>query len=686
MRILSVDDKQENLYLLEALFKGHGFEVDSVANGAEALEALAARPYDLVLSDILMPVMDGFELCRRVKSDPRWRIMPFVFFTATYTGPQDEALALKIGASRFVQKPCEPDLLMSIIQDVLTSSQEVVIPSVVEPAPEQEVLKLYNQRLIRKLEQKMLQLEQEVLARQKAEESIRQSEKNYRLLFSSIRDAILVSDTSRSIMNCNQAFVDLFGYLLEEIAGRSTRLLYETDAEFQRLGQEIQSLADQPANTYTTRFSKKDGSVFPAEVNLFLLRDEEGIFSGFIALIRDITEQARAEERQKLLESQLLQAQKLESIGRLAGGVAHDYNNMLSVILGNAQIALNRIGPDSEVRDYLQQIVDAAHRSASMTRKLLGFARKQTISPRLLDLNETVAGMLKMLRRLIGEDIVLTWRPYPQVLPVLIDPSQVDQLLANLCVNARDAIEHGGVITIETGMVTVDGTTSARHAGTRPGEYVTLVVNDTGCGMDAQTLGQIYEPFFTTKEQEKGTGLGLAMVYGVVQQNRGFIEVVSKPGGGTTFTIFLPGDFRQRSEVGEAIAGTIPGGQGEIILLVEDEPALLNVTTGMLTSLGYTVLQAAKPSDAIILAQTEPRGIQLLLADVIMPEMNGHELAMLLQTYFPQMQCLYMSGYTDSNILTQGIHLPEGCLLHKPFALGDLALAVQQALRAPAPI
>ena len=526
----------------------------------------------------------------------------------------------------------------------------------------------------------MLQLEREVLARQKAEESIRQSEKNYRLLFNSIRDAILVSDTSRTIMNCNQAFTDLFGYTLDEAAGRSTRLLYETEADFQRLGEEIQLLAGRPGNIYTARFTKKDGRVFPAEINLFLLRDEEGVFSGFIALMRDITENIRAEERQKLLESQLVQAQKLESIGRLAGGVAHDYNNMLSVILGNAQIALNKIGPESVAREYLQQIVEAAQRSASMTRKLLGFARKQTVAPRLLDLNETVTGMLKMLRRLIGEDIVLSWRPAAGLLPVLIDPSQVDQILANLCVNARDAIEHGGVITIETGMATVDAAASALHAGTRPGQYITLMVNDTGCGMDAPTLGQIYEPFFTTKEVGKGTGLGLAMVYGIVQQNQGFIEVASKLGAGTTFTIFLPGNLNPGNTASAPAAGTVSGGQGEIILLVEDEPALLNATADMLTSLGYTVLRAATPSEAIMLAQAEPRGVQLLLADVIMPEMNGYELALLLQSFYPNLQCLYMSGYTDGKILTQGIRLPEGHLLAKPFSLEALALAVDKAL------
>ena len=680
MRILSVDDKEENRYLLETLFKGHGFEVDSVANGAEAIEVLNQKRCDCILSDILMPVMDGFELCRRIKSDPRWSAIPFVFYTATYTGPQDEALALKIGASRFVVKPCDPETLMGIIQDTLAQSQVVTLPAQVQPAQEQEVLKLYNERLIRNLEQKMLQLEQEMLARRKAEESIRQSEKKYRLLFNSIRDAILVSDTTRSIINCNQAFVELFGYSLGEIAGQSTCLLYESEEDYQRLGLEIQAMAERPSHIYTIRFRKKDGLTFPAELNLFLLRDEGNVFSGFIALIRDITERVCAEERQKLLESQLLQVQKLESIGRLAGGVAHDYNNMLSVILGNAQIAINKTRPEAESHEYLQQIVEATHRSARMTGKLLGFARKQTVLPRMLDLNETVTGMLKMLRRLIGEDIILTWLPNPDLLPVMIDPSQVDQILANLCVNARDAIKDGGIITIETGMVTIDAATSAMHAGTHPGQYVSLTVKDTGCGMDLQTLSQIYEPFFTTKEQGKGTGLGLAMVYGIVQQNRGFIEVASRPGHGSIFTIYLPGELRQDIDADLLLSGSTPRGRGETVLLVEDEPAMLHVTSGMLTSLGYTVLAAAKPSDAIILAQAEPRGIQLLLADVIMPEMNGHDLAKLLMTFFPNLQFLYMSGYAPATILSQGIQLPEGSLLQKPFALEDLAVAVHRAL------
>jgi PAS domain S-box-containing protein len=678
MRILSVDDKPENRYLMEALLKGNGFEVQSAGNGAEALELLARERFDCILSDILMPVMDGFELCRRVKADPRFREIPFIVFTATYTGPQDEAFALRIGAARFLQKPCEPDILVAAIREVLASARSAELaPSSID-AEEEEVLKLYNQRLVRKLEQKMLELEREIDARNRAEDILRRSESDYRRLFHSIRDALLVLDIHQRITNCNRAFVDLFGYPLEEMLGQHPSFLFEDQARYDRLGTELRSLSDDSTRIYQIRFRKKEGVVFPGEANVFRLYDDKGQMTGYIGLVRDVTQGVEAETQRQQLAAQLLQAQKMESIGRLAGGVAHDFNNMLSVILGYAQMALNKTGPGQPVHEYLLQIADAAQRSAEMTRKLLGFARKQAIVPREIDLNQAVTGMLKMLRRLIGEKISLVWQPQEGIWPILIDPTQVDQILANLCVNARDAMDQGGTITISTGMVSLTESLPLSHGRLPAGEYVVLRVSDEGCGIEPSIREQIFEPFFTTKEEGKGTGLGLSTVYGIIQQNNGFIDVHSNPRRGTAISIYLPRHHpAPRESVGVETA--VPRGRGETILVVEDEEGLLRSTSALLTSLGYTVLSASRPTEAIRLARAVPGGVHLLLTDMVMPELSGNELAQLLRTFFPGMHCLFMSGYSDALAAEEQENVQDQ-RLGKPFSLEELASAVNAAL------
>jgi len=392
-----------------------------------------------------------------------------------------------------------------------------------------------------------------------------------------------------------------------------------------------------------------------------------------VALLRKL-----AEEEQGKLEAQLQQAQKMESVGRLAGGVAHDFNNMLSVILGYANLALLDLVPGQLLYDHLEEIRKAAERSADLTRQLLAFARKQTVVPKVLNLDQTVAGMLNMLQRIIGEDINLHWQSGGSVWAVKVDPSQIDQILANLCVNARDSIADVGRITIEIGNSVIDEGYCAHHAGVVPGDYVHLVVSDNGCGMDRETQTHIFEPFFTTKGVGEGTGLGLATVYGAVRQNNGFITVYSEPGLGTAFTIYLPrhaGTVEQVTAAGGAPADT--GGQ-ETILLVEDEAAILDIATMILTRMGYTVLSANSPAEAMQLAREHAGEISLLMTDVVMPEMNGRDLANNLLTEYPHIRRLFMSGYTSDVIAHHGV-LDEGVhFIQKPFSMPDLAAKVRE--------
>ena len=386
-----------------------------------------------------------------------------------------------------------------------------------------------------------------------------------------------------------------------------------------------------------------------------------------------------AAERDKL-QAQLIQSQKMESVGRLAGGVAHDFNNMLNVILGYTELALQNMDQDDPLYEDLKEILSAARRSSDITRQLLAFARKQAIAPRAIDLNETVEGMLKMLRRLIGEDIDLAWGPGAGLWPVNMDPAQVDQVLANLLVNARDAISGVGKVTIETENVVLDEHYCADRPELVPGDYVLLAVSDDGCGMEKEVLDNLFEPFFTTKKVGKGTGLGLATVYGIVRQNSGFINVYSEPGQGTTFKIYLP------RHAGEAAAEPLFTGMetlhgtGESILVVEDEPSVLKLANKMLTGMGYTVLTASGPAAALDLAKRHTGHIDLLMTDVVMPGMNGRDLAEKLGEHYPDIRVLFMSGYTANVIAHRGV-LEEGVqFIQKPFNKRDLARKVREAL------
>jgi PAS domain S-box-containing protein len=429
------------------------------------------------------------------------------------------------------------------------------------------------------------------------------------------------------------------------------------------------------------RMRHKDGSwVWVLDRGRVTSRTKDGRPLMMMGIHQDITPRKRAEEERVKLEGDLRQAQKMETVGRLAGGVAHDFNNILTVILGHAELALERVGPAQAIHQDLLEIRKAAERSANLTGQLLAFARKQTVLPRVLDLNATIAGLLPMLRRLIGEGVELGWRPQEDLWPVKMDPSQVDQILVNLCANARDSIAGVGRISIETGMATLDGSFCATHPGTGPGDYVVLSVADTGRGMDPETLAHIFEPFFTTKGIGQGTGLGLATIYGIIKQNRGFIQVESRPGAGTVFRLHVPRSTG-RPEAAPAAGPPGPAATGcETILLVEDDVAILDLTGAMIARMGYEVLTASTPDAALRLGREHPGKIHLLMTDVVMPEQNGWDLAQAIQVLQPQIKRLFMSGYTADVIAASGV-LHEGIpFIQKPFTGDELAARIRQVL------
>ena len=518
----------------------------------------------------------------------------------------------------------------------------------------------------------------DISLRKEAEQALQESEEKFRTLVETISDVIFEVDAQGTIIYVSPVGARIWGGGLGDVVGRNfMELVHLEDRE--QLARRFVELAQGVERPMVYRFVDATGRVLWGRSHSTPIW-KDGRFAGARGTLMDITAQKEAEAEREQLQEKLAQARKMESVGRLAGGVAHDFNNMLGVILGHTEMAREAMDPSDSICEDLEEIRRAAERSADLTRQLLAYARKQPIAPRVLDLNATVAGMLRMLQRLIGEDIRLAWTPGADLWPLRMDPSQVDQILANLCLNARDAIDGGGTISIETDNETLDAAFCERNPGFAPGAYVRLTVRDDGRGMDEGTLANLFEPFFTTKEVGQGTGLGLATLYGIVKQNDGFVTARSAPGQGAVFHIYLPRHAPGPGASPPAESPAPPVRGRETILLVEDEPAILKMTAMMLERLGYEVLTAAAPDDAVRLAEGRSGGIDLLMTDVVMPGMNGRELALKLERRHPKLRCLFMSGYTADvmarhGILEQGLHI-----IQKPFSKSALAAKVREVM------
>ncbi len=508
--------------------------------------------------------------------------------------------------------------------------------------------------------------------------ALRLSEQRARSIIETAMDGFWILDPKGAIIEVNDAYCAMTDYSRDELLSMTFEQLEAVKTPEEAAAQ-IYKAFEKKYHRFESVHRRKDGSLLFVEISSQALPGGNG---ELFAFIHDITERKRGEEAREKLQAQLNQVQKMESVGRLAGGVAHDFNNMLGVILGHAEMALTEVDPSQPIHADMKEIQKAAQRSANLTRQLLAFARKQTVSPKVIDLNDTVESMLKMLRRLIGEQIDLVWLPGGNPWPVKMDPSQIDQMLANLCVNARDAIAGVGRITIETGTSVFDETYGAEHAEFIPGEYAVLTVSDNGCGIDKETLANIFEPFFTTKGVGEGTGLGLATVYGAVKQNNGFINVYSEVGRGTSFKIYLPRHGSKAGMQPEGSEAATARGH-ETVLLVEDEPAILKMTTRMIERQGYTVLPASTPAEALRMGEVHPGEIHLLVTDVVMPEMNGRDLAREMLHLHPNIKTLFMSGYTADAIARQGVLDAGVNFIQKPFSIRDMAAKLREALGLP---
>ncbi len=682
-QVLIVDDKEENLYYLQALLTGHGYDVASARHGAEALTKARQSPPDVIVSDLLMPVMDGYTLLRHWKTDSSLKKIPFIVYTATYTEAEDEQLALNLGADAFILKPAEPDEFLVRLKEVQASAAAglPILPKI-PAADEKSLLKVYSQTLIRKLEEKTLQLEesnkalqQDIAQRKRTEISLRESEERFRQLAENIREVFWMYDPARTqMLYISPAY--------EKIWGRTCASLYESPrswmdvihpADRERIFHAF--TANNPGGDYdeTYRIERPDGSVRWIHDRAFPMRDNTGHIYRIVGTAMDITEQRQ-------LEQQFRQSQKMEAIGQLAGGVAHDFNNILAAIIMQAELAGLPEALPADSREFLSDIKASAERAAKLTRQLLTFGSRQLIQPRDTDINESVTSVAKMLERTVGEDVLMELVLHPCPLLTHADPGMLDQVILNLVVNSRDAMPKGGRLLIQTTekQVGPDNTTKPPRPS---GRQICLRVSDTGIGIPPSELHRIFEPFFTTKEPGKGTGLGLSTVFGIVKQHGGSITVESEVGKGTTFEILLPPAEGISQPPERALEKPKPRGGTETILLVEDEADVRTLTRILLKRTGYQVLEAATAAEALRIWREHKDAIQLLLTDIVLPEgISGRELATRLRTEKPSLPIILTSGYSHE-VARQGLSLQKGeIFLQKPARPKELLETVRNSL------
>lgn len=683
MRILNVDDQADNLYLLQSLLSNDDNQIFDAKNGREALNILQENDIDLVISDILMPVMDGFALCREIRRNQKYRHIPFIVYTATYKGDQDELLARKIGADEFIIKPCEPEEFMERVNRAIAKRKINMESEPPEIQNDETVLKLYNERLVRKLEDKMLEMENEVSERKKAIDALQRSQELLQATQTLSKlggweydldtqetywtdEMYRLHDLDKDCAPEELAYLSLAGYPDESKA---------------LLQQYIEDLATNgnPYNLetwYTTKGGRKIFIRASAEAKW-----EDGRIRRIMGTFQDITESKEAEIRQHELMEQLRQAQKLDSIGQLAGGVAHDFNNILTVILGYSEEIMNNLHDQDPLRQDIQEIINAGQRASSLTRQLLTFSRKQVIKPELINLNDTITNLSKMLMRLIGEDVDFILNLGEDVPSIMADIGQIEQVIMNLVINAREAMQMGGRLTISTFKYEAEPEFRKHHRMIAGNTFAVLKVEDTGCGMDKSTLEHIYEPFFTTKAKGHGTGLGLPTVYGIVRQASGHINVDSAPGKGATFVIMLPAANDELQTEQKPEVQIIPEGNKELVLIVEDDPSISDLSGKMIQKMGYRVMLAESADKAIVMIEDEGLRPELVISDVVMPGLSGLELAAIIRYKHPEMKVILMSGYTEQVIMKHGEMDPNIPFLHKPFTRQELQDRITQVMQ-----
>ncbi len=636
--MLIVEDSEDDAMLSLRELRRGGFEVafERVETADGMRRALGRERWDLVLSDYAMPhfsAPDAFGVLRTTGLD-----VPFIIVSGT-VGEETAVLAMKLGVHDYIVKGKLTRLV---------------------PAVERELREAEGRR-----------------ARRRAEEELSVAEAKYLAIFEASPLAMWVFDVETLAFTAvNEAAVRNYGYTRAEFMNMTLLdIRPPEDAAAVREAVQTRSSADTPQSW---RHKRKDGSIVLVEIEAHDL-----IFAGRrarLSLVIDVTERTRAQEALRVMEDQLRQSQKMEAVGRLAGGVAHDFNNILSIILSYCGMTLAELPEGDPIRDDLREIKKAGERAAELTKQLLMFSRHQLVERRVLDLTKVLGGMEKMIRRLVGADVEVTLLPSPSLGKVTADAGQIEQVVMNLVVNARDAMPRGGKLVLEARNVELDEEYVRSHFGVEPGSYVMFALSDTGSGMSREVQARVFEPFFTTKEKDKGTGLGLSTVFGIVKQSGGHIWLYSEPGRGTTFKIYLPRTAGPADAPSSPAPSMVTLRGSETILLVEDDEQVRAVACSILRRHGYRVIEAANGGEALLACEQHTATIHLLLSDVILPKISGRQIAERLSPLRPEMKVLFMSGYTDDAIMQHGVLESDVAYLQKPLTPEKLTRAVREVL------
>lgn len=681
-KILVIDDTSANRELITAVLTHFDHQLLEASEGKEGLEIAKAEKPDLIIVDLLMPAMNGYEFVSRLRRIPSIAAIPVIFYSATFQSEEVRALARACAVTRFLTKPSDPEEILRVVEGALREGPAQAVPPVGKIRSAVDVVQVLNNKLFEK-NRELLELNdrlEETVAQRTAVlaaeiEERKRAEDRFRMLVETAPMGIVIVNKEGRIVEANAQTIRLFGYDRPELLGQSVEILlpeafgsihekhresYSRNPQIRPMGLGMDLLA-----------RRKDGTEFPVEISLGpLITQGETLVS---AAIVDIT-------ARKKMEEQLRVSQRMEAIGRLAGGVAHDFNNLLTVILGSCDTLAGELPPDHPALRKIETVRKAGASAADLTRQLLAFGRKQILQPQLIELKAIVNGMVSMLRRLIGENIKLEVSVDPVVGYIHADPGQLEQILLNLAANARDAMPNGGRLLIEVTNAEVDENYKEQHPPAIPGPYVMMTVSDTGCGMDPETQARIFDPFFTTKELGKGTGLGLATVYGIIKQSDGYIWVYSEIGKGTVFKIYLPRVERPAPRTALPDPDRAPQRGTETILLAEDSESIREMAREYLESLGYTVIEACSGTEALQRSNDFEGTIHLLLTDVVMPGLNGRELADQIVSKRPYIKTLFTSGYTDDAIVRPGVREPGIIFVQKPYRPKALARKIREVL------
>lgn len=682
MKILIVDDSSFERKVLRYILETHGYEIMDAEDGLDGLEKVRAYRPNVVISDILMPRMDGFQFLRNMKKDAQLKTIPFIFYSVTYTGDKDIELGLSMGANAYIIKPKKPE---EFLKELKRAIEKVKSKEGARKTPiitEETFLKEYSHVVALKLEEKVQALEKEIAERKHLQNKL--IEANARLEYL-LNTSPAVIYSCKPSGNFGATFIgnnikSQMGYEPNEFTGNSEFWVTHIHPEdVSRVLGEKNSIFEKGYNVIEYRFQHKDGTYRWMHDELKLIRDVDGHPMELVGFRIDITDYKRMQEEQAKTREQLFHAQKMESVGKLAGGVAHDFNNILTAIVGYGSLLQNMTKGNELAEDFVQRILKSAERAANLTRGLLVFSRKQPVDLKPENLNEIVKETESILSRLISEDIKVQTRLTDKRCIVMADSGQIEQVLMNLATNAKDAMLKGGLLSISTDIVEMDDGFIKTHGYGKPGKYALLSLADTGTGMDEKTKERIFEPFFSTKEVGKGTGLGLAIVHGIVTQHNGYVDVSSEVGKGTTFRVYLPLIQREVTKIPTEVH-VIPKGGAETVLVAEDDEAVRKLTKMVLEGHGYKVIEAVNGADTIKKYMENKDKVQLLLLDVIMPIKNGREAYDEIKKINPDAKALFISGYSEEIMQEKDIYKKGFRFILKPILPIELLRKVRETL------